>query len=272
MEERARLILNVASLAPLSAFWHSWTVRVAKKAGYDGLSVIPFWSFANPQQSDPPVLFSEDAWNPGSIWAFLHGLAGDPTAPKLHDITLFPHSTERCEEIFLAWLKSEPRIRPVTHEWERLIELREQGYEALLQISPRLGNDAEAIVARLRREGLAGEKPIALDLWHIRRDPFPYELAKYQKLNPRAFEEWKGPTETLLPFTGLVDFQTRDFAELLATLRGEETVLSAMVSLIKESGYGGCWRVELNMGLLNQIKIRMLVSIVTRVKLFLNNS
>lgn len=256
--ERDKFIVNIASLAPRSAFDLDWAIEVAKETGYAGVSILPFWSCQTPQVLDLPVELLEKAWNPGSFRDLWRGFRGDPTAPKLQDLGLFPHSVEGCQEIFESWL-ARSNAQPVVHRWESFFELRHQGYNPLLEIAPGLWQSAKGILGTLGMQGLMGEKAIALDLWHIRRNPRPDEAVRYYGMTQgSALGRWENTMVDLLPYTGLIDFHPRDPDELFATLNGKGTELQRMVFLAKQEGYRGPWRVEIHLGLLGQLRFGQL--------------
>lgn len=275
--ERDRVGINIASLAPRAAFDLDWAIKVAKEAGYNWVSVLPFWSCQTPKGLGLPVKTIEEAWNPGDIFDVLRGFRGDPTAPKFQDWGMFPHSKSICRKIFYAWLAAYRKARPVVHGWERFLELRDQGYNPLLEISPGLWQTGTEILGTLEGHGLIGEKVIALDFDHLRRNPRPDEIAKYYGETggyaplPEGsmLGRWESAMTELLPCTGLIDFHPGSPKELFATLNGEETELQRMVSLALQEGYEGPWRVEIHLGLLGQLRFGHLAEVLQATREYL---
>jgi len=243
--------INIASFAPRAAFDAAWAAHIARAAGYEWVSVIPFWSLRRPRKLNLPVLFAEDAWNPGDIFDLIRRLQGDPEGILLQDWVMFPHSKSFCHNVFLGWLDFDRRTRPIVHRCPDFWDLQRKGYHPLLEVHPGLNMTPEQILQE-------GGMRLCLDTRHIREGG---------PLGP-----WRESIPKLLPYADLIDFQAKDPGELLRTVGGQVTELTRMVNTIRESSYVGPWRVEAHLGLLGQLRFGHLATVLATVRNWLQKN
>lgn len=102
--QRRQWGINIASLLPWS--WgpagprRAW--QIARKAGFDGLQILPFRGWDRPEVAIPTqsVISLESAWNTGPLSRALLRAIGrlDHPHPTIKDWLLFGASRERCHD------------------------------------------------------------------------------------------------------------------------------------------------------------------------------
>lgn len=229
--------ISWVSLFPLSILDPMGITRWAEEAGFDFIQGIPLRGINQRviENSPLPILFCEDAWNPGTLWQVIMGkMRKDPTAPKPHDWLLFP-GPKQCEIIYLEMIQA--GAIPVVHY------LGHMGETSLLEVSPKLGLSPQAVAKAVRARRLV------LDTYHLQRPPWPDEIS-YNVEGVSPLGDWHESLTVLSPYAALIHVSPhRDKPELQEFLAGQPTELEEMLATIITGGFNGPMVVEATLGL-----------------------
>ncbi len=207
--------ISLASLLPWSAYWPLVMTDMAKDIGYEFVQALPMRKVDKYylDHAPLPILYYEDAWNPGSLVEMVHGKI------RLMDWIFFP---DKKMVHTISSLFKERGIISIGHDLDDLDRAD------LIEPGPGMQKNIDEILTALH-----GQKQLVLDLFHI-----------------REIGSWISAISKLAPYAQLIHFQPlRQSNELECFLRSENTEVENMLKTMMSYGFDGNIVVEATVGI-----------------------